>query len=369
MPRALSGAVVVLFLVCPAFLAAQPITPMPSHERGRALYVESCATCHGADGRGAAGMPEAFASLLPDFTDCSFATREPDADWMAVTHGGGPARAFSPIMPAFGTAAPDADLQAILTYMRTFCSNPAWPRGELNLPRPLVTEKAFPEDEAVISTAIDVERGGAIANKLVYERRFGARNQFEIIVPFGVSQPNEAWLGGLGDIAVGVKRAVYHSFARGTIFSVAGEIVLPTGSESRGFGKGTAVFEPFVSFGQVLPAEGFLQAQAGMEFPADTDKAGQEAFWRVVVGRSFSQGRFGRTWSPMIELVAARELEDDAATDWDAVPQMQVTLSTRQHIMASVGVRVPLNDASVRSTQVMFYLLWDWFDGPLFGGW
>lgn len=63
-------------------------------------YLESCATCHGPDGRGAPGMPPEFAALLPDFTDCSFATREPDVDRMAVSHGGGPARAFSPIMPA-----------------------------------------------------------------------------------------------------------------------------------------------------------------------------------------------------------------------------------------------------------------------------
>ena len=349
--------------------ALQPVTPAASHERGRALYVEACATCHGPDGRGAPQAAVAFEEALPDFTDCSFATREPDPDWMAVAHGGGPARAFSTMMPAFGGALSEDQLQDILGHMRTMCGDRSWPRGELNLPRALVTEKAFPEDEAVITTSMATEGAGDVASKLVYERRFGARNQVEVIVPFTFAEQPGEWWGGVGDVAVGAKRAVYHDFRRGTIVSVAGEVVLPTGDRARGFGRGTLVFEPFVSFGQVLPADGFVQAQAGLELPADTDKAGQEAFWRVVAGRSFSQDRWGRTWSPMVELVAARELESGAATHWDVVPQVQVTLSKRQHIMASAGVRVPVNDTAGRSTQLLFYFLWDWFDGPLFGGW
>lgn len=348
---------------------AQSIEPMASHARGRTVYLESCATYHGPDGRGAPGMPPEFAALLPDFTDCSFATREPDADWMAVSHGGGPARAFSPIMPAYGTAMSENDLTAVLGYMRTMCTSADWPRGELNLPRPLVTEKAFPEDEAVITTDVSLEDRGHAAQKLVYEKRFGARNQVELIVPFTLDESAGPWTGGFGDIAIGAKRALYHDVARGTIFSVAGEVVLPTGSETRGFGKGTTVFEPFVSFGQILPRDTFIQAQAGVELPADLDKAGREAFWRLVAGGSLSQGRFGRTWSPMLELVAARELESGASAEWDVVPQVQVTLSTRQHIMASLGVRVPVNERADRPTRLLFYVLWDWFDGPLFGGW
>ena len=71
----------------------------------------------------------------------------------------------------------------------------------------------------------------------------------------------------------------------------------------------------------------------------------------------------------MMEVLGGRELETRARAEWDLVPQMQVTLSTRQHIMLSVGVRVPMNNAGPRPTQLMFYLLWDWFDGGLRDGW
>src|SRR5687768_14879457 len=69
--------------------AAQLSTQLPT---GRALYETACAACHGLDGRGQAQSVVGFDTAIPDFTDCSFATPEPDADWMAVMHDGGPAR-------------------------------------------------------------------------------------------------------------------------------------------------------------------------------------------------------------------------------------------------------------------------------------
>jgi hypothetical protein len=48
---------------------------------------------------------------------------------------------------------------------------------------------------------------------------------------------------------------------------------------------------------------------------------------------------------------------------------MQVTLNKRQHLMINAGVRVPLNDRTGRTTQVIAYFLWDWFDGGLRDGW
>jgi hypothetical protein len=71
----------------------------------------------------------------------------------------------------------------------------------------------------------------------------------------------------------------------------------------------------------------------------------------------------------MLELLAARELEGGATTHWDLVPQMQITLNTRQHIMVNAGVRFPVNDREDRDTQVLMYLLWDWFDGGFLDGW
>ena len=71
----------------------------------------------------------------------------------------------------------------------------------------------------------------------------------------------------------------------------------------------------------------------------------------------------------MVELLADRELASGERINWDNVPQFQVTLSRRQHIRANVGVRFPINDFGPRTTQVLFYLMWDTFDGGIRDGW
>jgi hypothetical protein len=72
----------------------------------------------------------------------------------AVIVHGGPSRGLSQIMPAFGDPLTDGQMNDVIAYMRGFCKNVhRYPLGELNLPRALVTEKAFPENEIVVSTA------------------------------------------------------------------------------------------------------------------------------------------------------------------------------------------------------------------------
>jgi hypothetical protein len=345
-------------------------------ESGAELYRAACSSCHGSAGRGAPPSLVGFDVPLPDFTDCSFASREPVADWMVVTHEGGPIRGFSELMPAFGGALSMDQIGEVVRYVKSLCRDTAWPPGEFNLARALVTGKAYPEDELVLSSAVAVEGAGSIANKLVFEKRFGARNQWEVVVPFGWSEVSAndgaggaGWSTGVGDIVLALKRAFYHDLGKGTIISAAGELILPTGDDDRGFGKGTTVFEPFVAWGQILPANFFLQSQLGFELPFDTDRADNEAFLRFAIGNSLTSGPFGRTWSPMVELLAGRELVSGADTEFDLVPQVQITLNTRQHIMMNIGVRTPLNNTAHRDTTVMVYLLWDWFDGGFTQGW
>lgn len=343
---------------------------------GRELYLAACAACHGANGRGAPRSQVGFDLPLPDFTDCGFATREPDGDWGAVVALGGPARGFSDLMPAFGDILDDRQIQVVLDEVRTFCTDDNWPRGELNLPRPLITEKAYPEDEAVLEAGVSTDDPGAVETAIVFEKRVRARGQVEVIFPFGwVEQPTDPavpdsteWRSALGDLAVGYKHAFFHSFERGSILSVTGEVKFPTGDEDV-LGKGTYLFEPFLSYGQLFPASTFLHAQAGFELPLDTDRADNEAFLRAVFGGTLTSGPWGRSWTPMLELLGARDLVSGADTKWDAVYELQVTLSRRQHVMLNAGVRTPLTDPDERPTEVLFYVLWDWFDGGLFAGW
>ena len=120
----------------------------PTLETGKQIYQAGCISCHGANGKGQSQELAGFErpSTFPDFSDCPTATPEPDVQWRAIITNGGPARAFSQIMPAFKDLLTETQIDRVVEYLREFCAEDAWPRGDLNLPRPLVTEKAFPEN-------------------------------------------------------------------------------------------------------------------------------------------------------------------------------------------------------------------------------
>ncbi|MGW8265828.1 MAG: c-type cytochrome [Longimicrobiales bacterium] len=348
------------------------VQPLPS---GRDLFLRSCANCHGPDGTGAAATQVGLPIPPPDFTDSRFASREPKADWAGIVTLGGPVRGFDRLMPAFGDALTREEIDLILDYVQTLYEDKNWPRGEFNLPLALGTEKAFPEDEVVLKNTISTEDAGAVDHKLIYEKRFGSRTQIELVVPFGWHElsddlgPTGEWVGGMGDVAIGLKRVLFHNLGMGSIVSFTFETILPTGDETDGWGKGFTVFEPFVTWGQFLPLGAFLQVQTGVELPTNRDEAENEGLFRVAMGKTFNAGgEWGRAFSPMVEFLGAKELEGGTAV-WDIMPELHFTLNQRQHVMANVGVRFPLTETEGRNPQFMFLLLWDWFDGGLFEGW
>ena len=386
-PRSKRAFWAALCLVCSAadvVLAAQDTSTPPtslanalaSDATGQQIFQNACATCHAIDGRGSPSTVVGFDLPLPnghgfpDFTDCPTNTVEPLGDWMAVAHRGGPIRGLDRHMPAFGDALSDDQIEKAVKYLWTFCEDSSWPRGDLNLPRAFFTEKAFPENEVVWTTGVTASGTKAVGNEIVYEHRVGSRGQYEVTIPIDLQQSgaSAAWNRGLGDIELAFRRTLYASVPRGSIFAAGGAVTLPTGKEDLGLGNGFTIVEPFAMWGQIIGTSGFLQLHTGIEIPTDRTRGAKEGFLRTALGYTLAQDQgFGRAWSPMAEVIVAKP--EGAAAEWDVVPQMQVSLSKLQHILLSVGVRVPLNEREERKPQFLTYFLWDWFDGGLFQFW
>jgi mono/diheme cytochrome c family protein len=364
-----------LFVIASISIAAGALLAeeSPLHlDTGDQIYKTACVACHGPDGK---GMPQAIAGFeqpdsFPDFTRCDQTTAELDKDYKAVIVHGGRYRGFSQIMPSFGAALTPEQISKVVRYLRNFCIESGWPRGELNLPRAIVTEKAYPEDEEVISTAVSARGAPGMETHVIHEQRFGLKNQIEVDVPLILQDQNHTWYGGVGDATLGVKRVMFSSLSRGSILALQGSVLVPSGSRVRGFGSGTTTFETFAAYDQLFKTNTFVQTQFGSDLPRHTDIAPQSIFFRAAVGQMFSADHgLGRTWTPMMEFLADRDLVDQANTNWDVLPQMQVTISHRQHIRGDLGVRVPITNTSGRALQIGFYLLWDWQDGKLTEGW
>ena len=347
---------------------------------GQAIFEATCSGCHGAHGEGTDPHQAGFErpDTFPHFPVCDESQPESTRTWAAVIRGGGPARGFSPIMPAFKDVLTDAQIAEVIDYLRSQCVDRSWPPGELNVPRSIVTEKAFTESEWVLSTATNARGAPGFSSELAYEHMLGARDQLEVAVPFEWQQKPEGGMqGGIGDTAVGIKHVFYANLRRtvptweatGSIFALQGEVVLPTGRSDAGFGTGQLGFGVFGAFNHLFRHDTFVSLQGGLDLPlhaADTPRA---AFLRGALGKSHYESGFGRMWTPMLELSGNRVLVPGAVTDWDVIPEFQVTLSRRQHVRLALGYLVPLNNTGDRPQQVLAYVLWDWFDGALREGW
>lgn len=94
-------------------------------ERGRTLYVQQCAACHGTRAEGAPGWPTPVADGLPPappHDDSGHTWHHADRVLDETIHMGmgDPLRPTTPLrMPAFGDQLSDADTRAIIAYFKS----------------------------------------------------------------------------------------------------------------------------------------------------------------------------------------------------------------------------------------------------------
>jgi len=313
--------VFVLFALALSVTQPQPTT-IPE------MWDAWCARCHAQDGSGK--VPEATITVEPmDFTDCRVTSPEPDPDWeLAISHGG-TAVGLSSEMPAFGDSLTPAQVSGFVAHMRTMCKDTGWPSGNTNFPRPIFTEKAFPENEFVLLPAVSHDSSEVAA---VYERRLGKRSMWELVLPVHSRD-------GIDAIEVAVKHVLHSTDSR--IFAGGLEVVVPTG-----------VIEPFLAFGAVINGT-YVQAQTKYEWPARRDKAERAFVYNLYAGRDTSNRP--NTWTVGVELNGEnRELA--------LTPQLRKGLTKTGALGASLGVQVPLNERHARHTRIVGYLLWEYLE-------
>ena len=290
-----------------------------------------CARCHAQDGTGRIAEPTVTVQPM-DFTDCKLTTQEPDADWERAIAKGGPGVGLSPQMPAFEDSLTPKQISGFVAHMRGFCRDSGWPMGNSNFPRPIITEKAFPENEFLILPAISHDTGDTTITAL-YEQRLFKRSMFEIGIPVENGEVEEA--------EIAFKHAVHQ---RGfTIVALGLDL---------SFSKTTTMFEPFISTGTML-RNWYLQGQIKMEFPADSEKAEQAFVYNAYLGRDTSAAP--TTWTVGVELNG----ENDEVS---LTPQVRKGITGTGALGASLGVMLPLNKRDEQGVRWVGYLLWEFLE-------
>jgi hypothetical protein len=307
-----------------------------------------CARCHAQNGSGKINEPTVAVEPM-DFTDCKVTTPEPDADWERAIAKGGPGVGLSPQMPAFEDSLTPEQIRGFISHIRGFCNEPGWPSGNANFPRPIVTEKAFPENEFLILPSVSHEKEIEIV--AIYERRFGKRSMFEVAVP-AVSIPGDPRAGGIGDIEVSLKHAIFARSDRPRIVSLGLETVLPNGNDEKGIGHGTTIFEPFISAGAML-RDWYLQTQVKVELPVDLEKAERAFIYNAYLGRDTSMAP--STWTLGVELNGENH-------EVSLTPQVRKGLTGTGALAMSIGAMVPINEREERGVRWVGYLLWEYLE-------
>jgi hypothetical protein len=324
-------------MVLLAFAAQTPADSGPA-----ALYQAWCSKCHGTDGRGRAAASTRLAVPPADLQECKASTAEPEARWIGIVTQGGAAFGLSLDMPAFGEAGTPEQIRAVVRYARSLCGESGWPPGELNFPRPFLVEKAFPENEWVVTEA---GRGQA----LIYERRFGKRLQIEgeaRTVFDSVDRPVDG-------VTASLKYNVWHSLERRALASMGVEATPPLGRQEKW------EIEPFLSFGARPGRALVLQGQVVASWE---EAAGVTALsYRLGVGHEV-----GRV-VPMLEAGWTVPRQGEHALS--LYPQLWVRLSRLGHVAASVGALVPAVGPEPRHPRLIAFVLWDYGDAPLLHGW
>jgi mono/diheme cytochrome c family protein len=331
-------------------------------DEGKRIYTEACAACHGEDGRGqVTGL--GFQVPLPDFTWCAFNSEEADRDWQTIVAAGGPVAGRSDVMPSFREALTDEQIRQVVDYLRTFCRED-WPRGELNFPRLLVTEKAWPENE-VLFTA----RTGRTPNReqqtefaWVGEKRLGARGQLELAVPLQLNDlEGRGPVAGIGDLEFAGKYVLYDSLEHLAIVSGGVGVTVPTGSIQRGLGAGTTFLSPFLAAGKAW--EDLIgQASLVFEYPFVERRAPKGLLYNL--GFSYPIIEVGRLTEGqvLLELNGKSEWGTESPKHFQLAitPGFRKVLTRSGAWAAAVGVQLPVTGTRDADYQVLGYLSYEY---------
>jgi cytochrome c553 len=332
-------------------------------DNGRELYDAACASCHGRDGRGAA-EGTAITVPLPDFTDCSFVTRETTGNWVALVAEGGQVLGLSTQMPGFGDSLSDDQIRQVIGYARAFCRDPSWPHADLNFRRPLLTGKAFPEDEVVLNLNFDKSRSSrSLVSEWILEKRLGARGQAEVSLPFIYNDlKGGSTTGGVGDLTVAYKHVLFADQPSGMLAAFSLDLVLPTGSRDRGLGDGTVEFGPSLRAGKTLGPFA-LQGEIKAVLPVDVDRAPRRLLYRAALQLPLSPLRRG--WVPSLEFEADTKVEGRLQDVYSFAPVLYKGLSKSGHVAFAVGAKIPMAGDRDFDFRIGAFVLWEYLEGGL----
>ena len=121
--KRLDGMIIFIVALSAVVLSTSLIAQAADAEQGKKLYGQFCASCHGQSGKGDGAAAAALNPKPRDHTDKDYMSKMSDADMLKVIKNGGASIGKSPLMPPWGGALKDDQIQDVIAYIRTLCCN------------------------------------------------------------------------------------------------------------------------------------------------------------------------------------------------------------------------------------------------------
>jgi mono/diheme cytochrome c family protein len=343
--------------------------------RGREVFETHCAACHGSDGKGTGPAAATLPVKPANLTDCR-RTAEDDIEMIdAIIHHGGSYAGMSSVMPAWDKVLTSMEISDVAAFEKSLCDDPNWVPGELSFPRPLITGKAIPEQEVILSGQYirnfsnlspggdDLNQQGIRSQRSLnfdgsIEYRINGRTEVELEAPFLMINndpgPSEA---GLGDMAVSLKYVLFFSIEHLTIVSAGLELGLPTGRSSKGLGSGELTWEPYLRAGARWD-DVILQGDMSLELPQQTVNTGAALLYNLALAYEFEP-------DPRLEIVPMVELNTETALNGPdggrtlsaVLPQLRIDWLTWS---AGAGVQFPFTHLKDFDIRVLFDVTYEY---------
>ena len=189
--------------------------------------------------------------------------------------------------------------------------------------------------------------------RAVYERRFGRRAMWEVALPVASNAVGgRPRAHGIGDVELAVKYVLARRLDAPRILTAGLELALPNGSGRAGSAmarrSSSRISPPARSWRDI-----YVQAQAKVELPADTQKADRAFVYNLYAGRDTSTSP--DTWTIGVELNG--ENDEVALT-----PQVRKGLTKTGALGARVRRARAAQRAAEQGTRFVGYLLWEYLE-------
>lgn len=115
--RAFGG--IVALVAALLWIAAAGAADKGNAAKGKEIYTKSCASCHGAAGKGDGPAAAALNPKPKDLTDKAYTSKLDDAFMTNIIAKGGAAVGKAPLMPPFASQLNDQAIKDVTAYIRS----------------------------------------------------------------------------------------------------------------------------------------------------------------------------------------------------------------------------------------------------------